>query len=228
MEEFHEGSDVPKTPSEESDEEISPEVISAIRGAPLADTAPQLDVKEGIIIGDPIRDTQFYREQERGQNTCALVAQEGVIAKHTGHDPGEIALKQEANRNGWYTEQGTEWPHVGKLLETHGIPVNRWEHADFNILQNELSKGNDVIVGVDTGKYRLDDRYKKKGHALWVTGIKVDAEGNTQGVFLNDSGFKDIDGGGFVPIEVFKNAWDGFGNQMIATEEPANVVSEGA
>ena len=182
--------------------------------------APPTDASETYVVGDPEGDARFCHEQQR-QDTCAIAAHRGIIEIHTGEDPGEDALEQESLENRWYTrEGGTYTSDVGNLLESHGIPVTKWEDAGMDTLQNELSQGHDVIVGVEAG-YLSQDGDGRDGHALWVTGLEMDETGEVVNVFVNDSGNPDLDGGGWVPADVFQAAWARGGNLMISTQRSA-------
>lgn len=159
---------------------------------------------------------RFYKEQ-KGHDTCAIVAQEMIIHKRTGSDPGEEVLKKEAAERGWY-HYGTPPEHVGKLLELYGIPVERQHGATIEELVEKLDQGKDVIVGVDAGIFWKDFRSRGSGHAVWVTGVERD-NGRIVAVYVNDSGNKTIDGGGKIPIERFQRAWQVRGNYMIFTRD---------
>jgi hypothetical protein len=188
-------------------------------------TSPEagLEMQEVQTVGNPKHDAQFWHEQQN-DDTCAVVAQEGIIQKHTGQDLGENTLQQEAIENGWYRPgEGTRWSDVGNLLESHDVPTNRWSGADMNTLCGELEQGRDVIAGVDVGYLWRDPGAIGEGHAVWVTGLETDQGGNTTGVFLNDSGNPEIGGGGKVSAEVFKRAWNEAGSPMVSTQDSAPV-----
>jgi len=171
---------------------------------------------ERRIVGNPERDKQYFHWQKRG-DSCAIVAQEGVLQKHTGIDFGEETLAKEAREHGWY-DGGTAPDDVGKLLELHGAPVQRWENgADLKTLKDQVSQGHDVIVSVSARDLWNDPSIPQRaGHALWVTGVETDANGNVTGIRTNDSGRSD--GAGIrYDVETFQRAWSRFNNHMVAT-----------
>lgn len=185
------------------------------------------DQKEGQMIGDPVTDARYWHEQQH-PDTCAIVAQEGIIAKHTGENPGEEELRREALANKWYVtgrepkENGTKPQDVGKLMEAYQVPVGFKGSGDMNILEQELAQGHDVIVAVDAGHLWQDAKSLGSGHAVWVTGLETDNNGKVTNVFLNDSGNSAIGAGGKVSAQTFQNAWTERGNFMVATKESAN------
>lgn len=184
-------------------------LVNALKG--LKDTKPF------VGIGDPQSDAKFYKKQHG--ETCAIVAQEEIIHKLTGKDPGENTLKQKAIERGWYEEeQGTYDKNLGKLLELNGIPIEQRWGATIDDLKHEIEQGNEVIVGVDAGLIWYNKKYKDKGHAVWVTALRTDPkDGRIVSVAMNDSGNEKIDGGGEIPIDRFIRAWEKFESVMVVT-----------
>ncbi len=203
----------------EADPTLSPESQRAmqqrIQGLEQTENVPPSDMTEGKIIGTPEQDAQ-YLHQQTGE-TCATVAQEGIIEKQTGVDYGEKALAQEAYENGWTDADGGTYPDcIGNLLENHEVPTQRWldGSADLSTLKNELAQGHDVIVGVDAGEFYQDAGLLGSGHAVWVTGVENNAQGDVSRVIVNDSNFTDPQ---VHDIAIFQNAWDSGGRLMVAT-----------
>jgi hypothetical protein len=179
------------------------------------------DIAEKQTIGTPEQDVQHYHPQE-GDDTCAIAAQRGIIEKHTGRDPGEEALRQQASENEWYTEgKGTATTDMGKQLEANDVPVGFEGEADMSRLESELAQGHDVIAAVDSGSLWNDPDYDGEGHAVWVTGLEKDDVGKVTSVFVNDSGNPELAGGGKVKAEDFQRAWAGSKNYMLSTRDKA-------
>lgn len=193
------------------------------------DTKPPSDQPEKRVIGNPEHDAKFCHEQERC-DTCAIASQRGIIEKHSGHDPGEKALSQEAEKRGWYVSEGddagTPIACVGNLLDSHDVPTTRWNSASMDTLRDELENGHDVIAGVDAGFLWQNADHIGEGHAVWVTGLETDETGKANGVFLNDTGNPEIGGGGRVSTETFEQAWTRMGNPMVSTQESASLSRE--
>jgi hypothetical protein len=191
---------------------------------PATTDTPPLPEKQ--IVGTPEQDARFWREQQH-PDTCAIAAQEGIIAKHTGHAPGAEALRQEAKQQGWYQEgAGTPPADVGKLLEAHDVPVGFRGSGNMEQLQADLSAGKDVIVGVDAGYLWQDPNYLGEGHAVGVTGVEKGAGNQVSSVFLNDSGNPAIGGGGKVTAVDFQQAWQETNNFMVSTEQAAPKATD--
>jgi hypothetical protein len=199
--------------------------ISAMQGP--TDNQPETlsDTPDTKTIGDPVSDAQHWHKQQHS-DTCAVVAQEGIIEKHTNEDPSENALRQEAIEKGWFNG-GTPPADVGKLLESHDVPVGFQGRGNMEQLQNELEQGRDVIALVDAGHLWQDPDYLGDGHAVWVTGLETDNNDEVTHVFLNDSGNSDIGAGGRVPVGVFEKAWQEWDSNMIVTKDPAPTDTKG-
>ena len=179
----------------------------------------QRETPESHIVGTPERDARYLHEQTG--ETCATVAQEGILEKHAGVDHGEKALAQEAHENGWTDESGGTFPdHVGDLLDKHGVPTQRWldGSADLNTVRNELAQGHDVIAGVDAGELYRDADKVGAGHAVWVTGVEVGPDGQATRVFVNDSNFPEPQ---VHDARTFQKAWDAGDRLMVATRQAA-------
>src|SRR5262249_17417820 len=103
------------------------------------------------VIGTPDQDSGLFPGQQSYADTCAIRSQEFLIEQFTGVDLPEDVYVQESRDHGWYTPgDGTKFQDVGNLLELHGIPVNRYEHANIFHLSHELAQGHKVIIGVDS------------------------------------------------------------------------------
>jgi hypothetical protein len=74
-----------------------------------------------------------------------------------------------------------------------------------------------VIVVVDAGILWQDERYRRAGHAVWVTGLERNIDGKVVAVYVNDSGNIRIDGGGRIPVDLFVYAWAAQNGLMVTT-----------
>ncbi|SNT09187.1 MULTISPECIES: hypothetical protein [unclassified Azospirillum] len=197
-----------------------------LRPASEVPSAPVITAEP--VIGTPHVDANAWVGQQRHDDTCGIRCQEFIIAQFTGHDPGEDALIKEATQNGWYHQgEGTTINDLGKLLEHHGIAVNRFEHANIFHLSNELAQGHKVMVGVHAdGLWHpdpmLDALFAKLGmngadHAVVVSGIDT-SDPEHVGVIVTDPGTGEAVAR--YPLEQFVNAWNGSNFFMVATQEP--------
>lgn len=179
------------------------------------------------VIGSEGDDGQSEFVQQRYSDTCAIRCQE-LILRDFGLNIPEENLCREAAALGWYTPgNGTALQDVGKLLEVHGVEVNRYDGANIFNLTSELAQGHRVIIGVDSGELwhgGLLEKFKdfigleQANHALLVSGIDTTDPDNVR-VILTDPGSGDI--AKAYPIDQFIDAWKDSNCFMVATSEPA-------
>ena len=192
-----------------------------------------IDAQSVVITGTPDVDGQHWSWQGMN-NSCAIVAQEGVIESLLGYDIPKTELEQMAYNNGWYDpKSGTPIECVGNILEAYGVPVEQGHDKSLIDIYNALDNDEKVIVALDPYEiweptrdyYGRPVEYIDTGHAVWVTGMDMDKEGNLS-VIINDSGT--IDGmRKTVSLEDFKNAWDDFGNFAVITNHQLSSTDEG-
>jgi len=213
---------VPVTPVSTFGDLIQPPVEPPIVSPPAS-----------TLMGRPIEMSQYAHQQNRKEYTCALFAQASVM-QAMGVDlklDTEIAnAVQTGQKEGWYSPtQGTSG--LGQRLSAHGIPADTFyteaspnntpaqaeanREQAFSRLETELQQGHYPIVSVNA-KYlqtvtSLDDgaaqTYKGtgvQGHAVWITGLRSDDQGNVTGVIANDSFWgESVE----YPVDQFMNAW---------------------
>ena len=174
-------------------------------------------------FGTPDQDETVWQGRQQHQDSCAIVSQEYIINQFTGEQVTEGQLVQEAQMHGWYTPgQGTTLPDVGNLLEEHGVPVNRFEHASIFNLANELAEGHKVIIGVDSAELwnaydaNLPDAHRPADHALVVSGIDTSDPAHVM-VRVDDPGTGEARS---YPMEQFVKAWEGSHFFMVSTQQP--------
>lgn len=156
-------------------------------------------------------------------DTCAIKSQQ-LILESNGIDVSESELRDEAIGNGWYNPgYGTPMENVGDLLENHGMEVHRYVNATVSDIADELSKGHQVIVGVDSGELwnsGPDETFEdiiygeQADHALLVSGIVVDPFTSEESVLLTDPGTGDVCME--YPADQFEDAWDDSGDFMVS------------
>jgi hypothetical protein len=186
--------------------------------------------KPNTMIGTPAQDVQASPViQQNYADTCAIKCQELILEQFSGQDIAEETLVQEAQQHGWYQPgAGTSPADVGNLLELHGIPVNRYDHANIFNLTSELAQGHKVIIGVDSGELWMDDPARERledetginlaDHAVVVSGIDTSDPANPQ-VILTDPGSGQAMA--TYPMSEFLDAWSDSDFFMVATQEPA-------
>jgi hypothetical protein len=181
--------------------------------------------------GDPIADAQWWNEQT-ADDTCAVVAQQGILESLVGHEIPQDELVRIASDHGWYhPHEGTSMECVGNVLEYYGVPIERRDGCTLHDLYDALDNGQKVIVGVDadeiwTPQHDSDGEPLKipggANHALWVTGIGNNPNGELS-VIVNDSGTPD-GRSEFIPVDDFLNAWDDSNNYAVLTDTTKDRV----
>lgn len=181
------------------------------------------------MVGPGGKAAPLFPGQQEHQDTCAIRSQEFIIKQFTGHDIPEDTLIQEAEQNGWYQPgHGTSQDDVGKLLELHGIPVNRYEHANIFNLTSELAQGHRVIIGVDSEElwkqhpilHEISGFFGLNGadHAVVVSGIDTSDPEHIK-VIISDPGTGDA--AKSYPMDQFVEAWEGSDFTMVTTQNTA-------
>lgn len=174
---------------------------------------------EGTVVGDPQEDMDNWHMQETN-SSCAVASQEFVLEELSGLDFQEEDLRELAERNGWYDPNGgTPMDDVGNILEHMGLQVERSQGNDLSDLEECLTHGGKVIVGVDSSElwYGEDDDLFLPGmgadHAIQVIGIDY-SDPDDPMVIVNDSGAAN-GRGAMVPMDVFMDAWEDSGYFMV-------------
>lgn len=180
------------------------------------------------IIGTPLSDSRFFPGQQSEEHSCAVRCQEFIIRQYTGADAPEQLFIDESRAHGWYEDGvGTKPADIGKLLELHGIPVNRYYDAHPLQLAGELFSGHKVIIGVDSYELQHNDHllrdlghvfnYGTADHAVVVSGIDTSDRDNVQ-VIISDPGTGEA--AARYPLGQFIDAWRDSHFFMVATQEP--------
>lgn len=161
--------------------------------------------------------------QQLYDDTCAIKSQL-LILESNGIDVSEQELRNEAMQNGWYAPRyGTPMENVGDLLENHGMEVHRYINASVSDIADELSKGHQVIVGVDSGELwnaGPDETFEdiihgeQADHALLVSGMVVDPFTAEESMLLTAPGTGDVCME--YPTDQFEDAWDDSGDFMVS------------
>jgi hypothetical protein len=182
------------------------------------------------VHGTPFEDEALWHLQgdnAHGESgTCAVVAQEMIIYKFTGEDPGENTCLEVALDNGWFNEGGgTTWEDVGKIVDYYGIDIHKSTDNTLDDLADELDQGHGVIVGVEAEVLWFDSPPMGfANHAICVTGYERTEDGKIAGVWVNDSGSPDGQGH-FYDAATFQDAFEYSGGAMVATDDRAPGLS---
>lgn len=185
------------------------------------------------VIGEPASPFVSSEVQQQHPDTCAIQCQR-LILNEFGVGVTEDQLVTEASARGIYNH-GTSPDDVGKLLESHGLAVNRFDNANVFNLSNELAQGHKVIVGVDSSDLWTSQNgivheildflgLAKADHAVIVSGIDTTDPDHVK-VNITDPGTGDV--AKSYPIEQFLDAWKGSDFTMVATAHSAPDTSAG-
>lgn len=192
--------------------------FSPDRGTPIFDSdanAASINfdpdtVDDSEVIGEPSESMDNWHLQET-DSSCAVAAQEFVLEDLLDREFSEGELRNLAEQNGWYSENGTPMEDVGNILEAFGLNVEKHQGGTIQDIEHCLENGGNVIIGVDADEiwYRDNDIFgpgDDANHAVEVIGIDYN---NPDGpmVILNDSG--NPNGcGSMVPMDQFMDAWE--------------------
>jgi hypothetical protein len=177
--------------------------------------------------GTPYDDARHWHEQ-RGEASCAVVAQAAIYEAITGQALDEDRACSVAEQSGIFDPAtGTRPEDMGKLLDVLGVPTTTVWNASVMDIADALSRGDKVLVGINANDVwspvhdpvtGLPVAQQAAGHAVWVTGIETSATGEVR-VVLNDSGTAH---GSMesVPLLDFENAWRDFGRELVIATAP--------
>lgn len=179
-------------------------------GTDPVDSAPDTSIDDDGIVGDPADDMENWHLQET-DSSCAVCAQEFVLEELLDRDFTEEELRDFAEQNGWYSENGTPMEDVGNILEAYGLQVNKHEGGSIEDIEKCLDNGGSVIVGLDADEiwYGDNDIFgpgDDANHAVEVIGVDYSDPDNPM-VILNDSGTPD-GCGSEIPLDQFMDAWE--------------------
>ena len=177
--------------------------------------------------GQPSSDAVSPYVQQGYSDTCAVQCQR-LILNDFGVAVTEDQLVHEAQAGHLYAPgHGTQLEDVGKLLEAHGLHVNRVHDANVFNLATELAQGHKVIVGLDSGELwhqnsvleSIADRLGigSADHAVIVSGIDT-SDPNHVKVIITDPGTGDV--AKQYPLGEFLNAWHTSHFTMVSTVDP--------
>lgn len=130
----------------------------------------------------------------------------------------EQKLIENALRNGWQKEHGTALHNVGRHLEQVGLVVSRQYECKINDIVEALTKGESVIVAVDSGELTCDTRIETLEDAYigtlpdhTVVVLDCNVEENTITIFDPNS----LNQQDTYSLSQFANAWADSKNYLV-------------
>lgn len=141
-----------------------------------------------ILIGTP-NDLEKYYQPQVG-NTCGFQATQNVL-KAFGENPTLTELKASAGYGA--NKEGNYFDDFEKMFEANGVQVDSYKKfsSDEKATQqliDDLKAGKAVIARIDVKGLDTYWGTQEGGHAVWVTGVRTDADGNITHFVCNDSG----------------------------------------
>ena len=187
-------------------------------------------------------------QHQENKDTCALMSSNSILWEQTGSktppEPKQgiisemrtfwASLNMRANTPDnekamiavGHASGGYEWcsgtTDEAAVLTEAGIPASETDSPSLNDIAKAVEDGKGVIVSYDTrpvwgGRYL--QRTTPAGHAVRVTGVERDIDGNITALYINDTG------DGVAPKRVeaatFQQALNGFGGGRMASTDAA-------
>jgi uncharacterized Zn-binding protein involved in type VI secretion len=129
---------------------------------------------------------------QQSYGNCGVESVRQVANQATGGSVGEDQLLNLALNNGW-AGQSTDPVHRGgtgpadreAILSSQGVSSVR-EPQNMQNIERAVAEGRGVITSHDAGT--LWNTSDTGGHAVVVTGVEYDADGNPVNVIINDTG----------------------------------------
>ncbi|MBR4612066.1 MAG: hypothetical protein IKO40_05050 [Kiritimatiellae bacterium] len=171
-----------------------------------------------VVVGDVASDIGFIGEQTHG--SCSLMAQEQFVHRYIGKPIPEEYLEWQAEKWGVYSPDiGTVAEGQEMILEHFGIPHERVYNPDLDDIVSSMSKGNDVLIGVDARDFYQDASIPPgSGHAVALVGRGLDpATGELVGFYVTDSNYPGA--AHYLSIDKLAGCWNGA--DMISVPEIA-------
>lgn len=187
---------------------------------------------KGVTLGNPdagkkmceaaAKGRKSGRTQQSYQN-CGVEATRQVINQATGKNISEDALLDDAMDHGDATRkwkradsggtQDSSWPNIAGR---HGVGMHKQDQNLQNLGQ-AVGEGKGVVTAHDVAV--LWGPTNSGGHAVTVTGMEFDANGNPKTVIYNDTGVASGNCGRTLDAATFgKSNLSGF--QMAVTDNP--------
>ena len=173
--------------------------------------------------------TEHYHCQE-APNSCAVAVQTDIL-NDFGINVSEAEMRELGEEHGIFSEEGgTPLEDVGKLLELHGIEVERDDGFSINDLLEAKANGEKVIIGLDANEiwnapgcedHPLESMsgglidIPTAGHAVEFKGVVEDFDGQHY-VVIDDPG-QPYGHNVRIPLDDFDDAWDDFGHFAVIT-----------
>ncbi len=186
-------------------------------------------IGQGGISGNPWAGQEACRRAADGRTShssqqsyenCGVESSRQIINQTPGNKVGEDDLLDQAMDHGWAEraatrdDSGGQWSHESQaMLAAYGIGSSLQPQTMGNI-EGSVAQGRGVITAHEAG--RLWGTTQQGGHAVLVTGVQYDANGNPTNVIVNDTGTGQCMN--YVPAGRFRNSLRG--DPILVTRNP--------
>ena len=163
------------------------------------------------------------KSKQQSHQNCGVESSRQIINSTPGKNVSENDLLNQAmdagnaeraatlSDSGGVTSKG-----IKKILKSNGVGSSL-QSQSLEGMASAVGEGKGVIVGVDAGVLWSDKDLVGGGHAVLVTGVVKDEEGNITEVIINDTGKGDC--GKHYPAADFEKALLE-GDDMVVTDKP--------
>ena len=155
--------------------------------------------------------------------TCGLVSCVNIL-RLAGVNATEKQIVDYASKNGLcargHKESGNNGgtgPSKRQAILSHFGVQSELRTASVESIVSAVSEGRGVIASFDAGRLWDNPDYYNEGHAVVITSVKKDADGNNIGVFICDSGTGGKDKATFYPVNRIRDS--------LRPGRPINVTS---
>jgi uncharacterized Zn-binding protein involved in type VI secretion len=150
----------------------------------------------GATLGNPEAAAAIFPGHQSARN-CGVQSVQQIIRQATGNNISEDDMLDRAIENGWARDndnpalRGETTPSDRRnILADRGVASHLEPQSMPNIAQ-AVAEGRGVITSHDAGVLWGDTDYNGAGHAVQVTGVQYDSNGQIQNVIINDTGTGD-------------------------------------
>jgi len=148
---------------------------------------------------------------KQSYGNCVLESVRQIIRRAMANEVTEDELKRHAEVNDRVskgaTNGGSDGDNGQKLLGDFGVPAERMPAAgpaDLDAVKQAISERRGVVAFVDPHEISPGKYPTPACHAVVVTGVELDEDGNVTAVFINDTGAGEC--GKKVPAAAFGSA----------------------
>lgn len=149
--------------------------------------------------------------KSQSYNNCGVESSRQIINEATGKNVSEDDLLNDAMKHGdaekerkRYDSGGTSPDQRQNLLDRHGVPSHLEDNSMQNIAQAVAEKRGVITSHEVQTLWPPVVNGQSGGHAIVVTGLEYDANGNLKNVIVNDTGLGIC--GRSVPAGQFENS----------------------